>query len=69
MRRRARTWAIAAALLFPAAAAGQHGHHQHASGPQQKDVKMTVHPVASDALEIRLGPYDLPAHTSHEAML
>src|SRR5271155_895434 len=29
---------------------------------------MTVHQVAADAVEIRLGPYDLPALTPHDAM-
>jgi len=61
-------WAIASVLLFPAGAAGQHGHHHHASGAVQKDARMTVHQVAGDAVEIRLGPYDLPAHTSHDTM-
>jgi len=57
----------AIALLLPAAAAAQHGHH-HAGAAVQKDVKMTVHQVAADAVEIRLGPYNLPAHTPHDAM-
>jgi len=61
--------AVTAALALPAhAAAPQFWHHHHESGPLQKDVKMTVHQVAGDALEIRLGPYDLPAHTPHDAM-
>ncbi|HKO05198.1 MAG TPA: hypothetical protein VJW51_10635 [Candidatus Acidoferrales bacterium] len=68
MRRTAETWVIAAVLLFPAAAAAQHGHHHNDNGAQQKDAKLTVHQVASDALEIRIGPYDLPAHTPHDAM-
>jgi hypothetical protein len=59
---------MTAALLLPTAAAAQHGHHHHETGAVQKDVKMTIHQVASDALEIRLGPYNLPAHTRHEAM-
>jgi len=29
---------------------------------------MVVHQVASDAIEIRLGPFDFPAHTDHDAM-
>jgi hypothetical protein len=60
-------WTIAVMLVFPASALGQHGHH-HGSGAVQKDVKMTVHQVASDAIEIRLGPYDLPARTRHDTM-
>jgi hypothetical protein len=59
--------AAAIALLLPATAAAQHGHH-HANVAAQRDVKMTVHQVASDAVEIRLGPYNLPAHTPHDAM-
>ena len=55
------------ALALPAAAAAQHGHHHHAV-EQQKDVKMVIHQVASDAVQIRLGPYNLPAHTPHDAM-
>ena len=62
-----RAAAAAIALLLPATAAAQHGHH-HASVAVQKDVKMTVHQVATDAIEIRLGPYELPAHTPHDAM-
>jgi len=62
------SWAIAAALALPATAAAQHGHHHHESAGVQKDAVMTVHQVASDALEIRLGPFDLPAHTPHDAM-
>jgi hypothetical protein len=68
MKRTIQAWAVAAALLVPAAAASQHGHHHHANAAVQKDVRMTIHQVASDALEIRLGPYDLPAHTPHDAM-
>jgi len=59
--------ASAIALLFPAAAAAQHGHH-HASGGMQTDARMVIHQVASDAVEIRLGPYNLPANTPHDAM-
>jgi hypothetical protein len=59
--------AAAIALLLPATAAAQRGHH-HGNVATQKDVKMTVHQVASDALEIRLGPYNLPAHTPHDNM-
>jgi len=68
MNQRIRMWAVAAALALPSAAAAQHGHHHHDSGAVQKDATMTIHQVASDALEIRLGPYDLPAHTPHDAM-
>ncbi len=63
-----RTGAIAAALALPTTAGAQFGHHHHDAGAVQKDVTMQVHAVASDAVEIRLGPYDLPAHTSHDAM-
>jgi hypothetical protein len=61
---------MAAALALPATAAGQfwHHHHHHEAGAVQKDAVMTIHQVASDALEIRLGPYDLPAHTPHDVM-
>jgi hypothetical protein len=68
MNRMVRTCVIAAMLIYPAGAAAQHGHHHHGGGALQKDVKMTVHQVAGDAIEIRLGPYDLPAHTSHDTM-
>src|SRR5271168_2360057 len=69
MKRIAKACCIAAAVSFFAVPAfAQHGHHHHDNAAQQKDVKMTVHQVASDALEIRLGPYDLPAHTGHDEM-
>jgi hypothetical protein len=68
MNRMVGACAAAMVLFFPAGAAAQHGHHHHGGGALQKDVKMTVHQVASDAVEIRLGPYDLPAHTSHDTM-
>ena len=58
--------ALAVAALLPATAAAQHGHHH--SGELQKDAKMVIHQVAGDAVEIRLGPYNLPAHTPHDAM-
>jgi hypothetical protein len=59
--------AVMMALLLPAMAAAQHRHH-HAGGALQKDVKMTIHQVSSDAVEIRLGPYNLPANTPHDVM-
>lgn len=68
MNHKMRAWVIAVALAFPTAAAAQRGKHHHESGALQKDVALTVHQVASDAVEIRLGPYDLPAHTAHDAM-
>jgi hypothetical protein len=61
-------FAAGIALLLPAAAAAQHGHHHHAGGEVQKDVKIVIHQVASDAVQIRLGPYNLPANTAHDAM-
>jgi len=68
MTKRMRIFALAAVLALPGTAAAQRGHHHHDAGLLQKDVAMTVHQVAGDALEIRLGPYDLPAHTPHDAM-
>jgi len=68
MKLRTLGWMLAAALALPIAAAAQHGKHHHNSTTLQKDVAITVHQVASDALEIRLGPYDLPAHTPHDVM-
>ncbi|HVN08162.1 MAG TPA: hypothetical protein VMV61_04280 [Patescibacteria group bacterium] len=62
------TCAVAAALALPATAAAQHGHHHHESAGVQKDAVMTVHQVATDAVELRLGPFNLPAHTPHDAM-
>jgi hypothetical protein len=62
--------AVAALLLFlPSTAAAQHDHHGH-HGPHtlQKDVRITVHQVAEDAIQIRIGPFNLPAHTPHDAM-
>jgi len=67
MRSTTGNWVFAAVLLCPAAAAAQHGHH-HSNIAAQKDVKMVVHQVATDAVEIRLGPYDLPAHMPHDVM-
>jgi hypothetical protein len=62
-------WTAALLLLLPLHVAAQHEHHGHAGAHTlQKDVKMTVHQVANDAIQIRLGPYDLPAHTDHHAM-
>jgi len=55
------------ALLLPGVAAAQHEHHHHEAA-LQPDVKLVTHQVASDAVEIRLGPYHLPAHTPHDAM-
>ena len=60
--------AATATLALPPAAAAQHGHHHHEGAAAQKDVVLTVHQVAADAIEIRLGPFDLPAHTPHDAM-
>jgi len=58
----------AAILACAAPAAAQKGHHHHENAALQKDVKMTIHQVASDAIDIRLGPYDLPANASHDTM-
>jgi len=60
-------FAFPIAAMLSGTAAAQHGHHQHAAG-LQKDAKMVIHQVATDAVEIRLGPYNLPAHTAHDAM-
>jgi len=68
MKQTLRAWAVAAALALPATVAAQHEHHHHGSGAVQKDVTITTHQVANDALEIRLGPYNLPAHTPHDVM-
>src|SRR5262249_8348924 len=59
--------AAAATLLFAAPAFAQKPHH-HQNTAQQRDAKMQIHQVASDAIEIRLGPYDLPANTGHDVM-
>jgi len=59
---------VSAALVLPPRAAAQHGHHHHQSAGVQKDAVLTVHPVAVDALELRLGPFNLPAHTPHDQM-
>ncbi len=63
---------LSAVLSFTAAAAclalaaAQHEHHGMMMMHQAANVRLDVHDDASaHALTIRLGPLDLPAHTSH----